>query len=80
MKNDAITSRDVDFAKWYTDVVKAAKLCDYSNVKGCMVIEANGYALWEMMQRVLDKMLKESGHQNVYMPLLIPENLLKKEG
>ena len=80
MKNEAITSRDVDFAKWYTDVVKAAKLCDYSNVKGCMVIEPNGYAIWEKMQGVLDQMLKETGHQNVYMPLLIPENLLKKEG
>ena len=80
MKNEAITSRDVDFAKWYTDVVKAAKLCDYSNVKGCMVIEPNGYAIWEKMQSVLDGMFKETGHQNVYMPLLIPESLLKKEG
>ena len=80
MKNEAITSRDVDFAKWYTDVVKAAKLCDYSNVKGCMVIEPNGYAIWERMQNVLDGMFKETGHQNVYMPLLIPEGLLKKEG
>ena len=80
MKNEAITSRDVDFARWYTDVVKAAKLCDYSNVKGCMVIEPNGYAIWEKMQGVLDQMLKETGHKNVYMPLLIPENLLKKEG
>ena len=80
MKNEAITSRDVDFARWYTDVVKAGKLCDYSNVKGCMVIEPNGYAIWEKMQGVLDQMLKETGHKNVYMPLLIPENLLKKEG
>ena len=80
MKNEAITSRDVDFAKWYTDVVKAAKLCDYSNVKGCVVFEPAGYAIWEKMQSVLDKMFKESGHQNVYMPMLIPENLMKKEG
>ena len=80
MKNEAITSRDVDFAKWYTDVVKAARLCDYSNVKGCMVIEPAGYALWEKMQSVLDGMFKETGHQNVYMPMLIPENLMKKEG
>ena len=80
MKNDSITSRDVDFAKWYTDVVKAARLCDYSNVKGCMVIEPAGYALWEKMQSVLDSMFKETGHQNVYMPMLIPENLMKKEG
>lgn len=80
MKNKAITSRDVDFAKWYTDVVKAARLADYSNVKGCTVFEPNGYALWERMQSVLDGMFKETGHQNVYMPLLIPEHLIEKEG
>lgn len=80
MKNKAITSRDVDFAQWYTDVVKAAKLADYSNVKGCIVFEPNGYALWEKMQSVLDKKFKELGHQNVYFPVLIPESLLKKEG
>jgi len=80
MKNKAITSRDVDFAKWYTDVVKAAKLADYSNVKGCVILEPNGYAIWEKMQSVLDTRFKQLGHQNVYMPVLIPENLLKKEG
>lgn len=80
MNNKAITSRDQDFAKWYTDVVRAAKLCDYSSVKGCMVIEPNGYAIWEKMQSILDKKFKELGHQNVSMPLLIPEELLKKEG
>ena len=80
MKNKAITSREVDFARWYTDVVMAAKLCDYSNTKGCMVLEPNGYAIWEKMQSVLDKMFKQTGHQNVSMPLLIPENLLRKEG
>ena len=80
MKNKAITSRNEDFAKWYTDVVKAAKLAEYSNVKGCIVFEPNGYALWEKMQSVLNKMFKKTGHQNVYMPLFIPENLLKKEG
>lgn len=79
-QNNKITSRDVDFAKWYTDVVMAAKLSSYSNTKGCMVIEPNGYAIWENMQKVLDSMFKETGHKNVYMPLLIPENLLKKEG
>ena len=79
MKNEKITSRDVDFAKWYTDVVKAAKLADYSAVKGCIVIEPNGYAIWEKMQEILDKKFKELGHVNVQMPLLIPENLLKKE-
>lgn len=80
MKNEAITSRDVDFAKWYTDVVRAAKLADYTSVKGCIAIEPNGYAIWEKMQEILDKKFKELGHVNVQMPLLIPENLLRKEG
>ncbi len=80
MKNKAITSRDIDFAKWYTDVVMAAHLANYSNVKGCITIEPNGYAIWEQMQKILDQKFKELGHQNVYMPLLIPENLLNKEG
>ena len=74
--NKAITSRDKDFAKWYTDVVMAAKLADYSNVKGCIVIEPNGYAIWERIQNVLDNKFKELGHQNLYMPVLIPENLM----
>ena len=68
-QNNKITSRDVDFAKWYTDVVMAAKLSSYSNTKGCMVIEPNGYAIWENMQKVLDSMFKETGQKNVYMPL-----------
>ena len=80
MKNKAITPRNEDFAKWYTDVVKAARLAAYSNVKGCVVIEPNGYAIWEKMQATLDKMFKETGHQNVCMPMLIPENLMRKEG
>ena len=79
-QNKEITSRDVDFAKWYTDVVRAARLASYSNTKGCTVIEPNGYAIWEEMQKVLDSKFKETGHTNVYMPLLIPENLLRKEG
>src|SRR5574344_1235592 len=79
MANKAITKRDIDFAQWYTDVVKAAKLAAYSNVKGCIIMEPNGYAIWEKMVQVLDKMLKETGHRNVAMPLLIPENLMKKE-
>ena len=80
MKNKMITSRDEDFAKWYTDVVNASHLATYSNVKGCVVIEPNGYAIWEKMQEVLDKMFKDTGHRNVYMPVLIPENLMRKEG
>ena len=80
MKNEKITERDKDFAKWYTDVVKAARLATYSSVKGCIIFEPNGYALWEEIQKTLDKMFKETGHQNVYMPLLIPKSLLEKEG
>ncbi len=80
MKNKSITSRDIDFAAWYTDVVKAAKLASYSNVKGCIVIEPNGYEIWEKMQKTLDKMFKETGHKNICMPMLIPENLMRKEG
>ena len=80
MKNEKITLRSVDFAKWYTDVVKAAKLADYSSVKGCVILEPNGYAIWESIQKNMDKMFKETGHQNVSLPVFIPENLLKKEG
>ena len=80
MKNDKITLRSEDFAKWYTDVVKAAKLADYSSVKGCTIFEPNGYAIWEKMQSTLDGLFKKSGHQNVYLPVFIPEELLKKEG
>lgn len=79
MKNKAIVSRDVDFAEWYTNVVKAAKLATYSSVKGCVVFEPNGFAIWENIQKNLDKMFKETGHRNVAMPLFIPESLLKKE-
>lgn len=80
MKNEKITSRNEDFASWYTDVVKAAHLAEYSNVKGFIIFEPNGYAIWEKIQSVMDGMFKELGHQNVYLPVMIPENLLKKEG
>ena len=70
---------DVDFAQWYTDVVKKAELCDYASVKGCMVIKPDGYAIWENIQSELDRRFKETGVQNVYMPLFIPESLLQKE-
>ena len=79
MKNDKITSRDVDFAKWYTDIVKAAHLADYTSVKGCVAIEPNGYAIWEKIVSIMDKKFKELGHVNVQMPLLIPENLFNQE-
>ena len=76
---EAITSMDVDFAQWYTDVVKKADLVDYSSVKGCMIIRPYGYAIWENIQSILDKRFKELGHENVYMPMFIPESLLQKE-
>ena len=78
--NKAITKRDVDFAKWYTDVVMAAKLARYSNVKGCIIYEPNGTAIWERIQSILNEKFVETGHRNVQMPMLIPENLLRKEG
>lgn len=74
-----ITSRDVDFAQWYTDVVKKADLVDYSSVKGSMIIRPYGYAIWENMQKVLDKKFKETGHENLQMPMFIPESLLQVE-
>ena len=76
---EAITSRDVDFAKWYTDIVKKAELADYSGVKGCMVIRPYGYAIWENMQQDMDRRFKKTGHENVYMPMFIPESLLQRE-
>lgn len=76
---EAITSRDQDFAKWYTDIVKKAELVDYSGIKGCMVIRPYGYAIWENIQADLDRRFKETGHENVYMPMFIPESLLQKE-
>ena len=78
-KVEAITSMDVDFAQWYTDVVKKAELIDYTSVKGCMVIKPAGYAIWELIQRQLDDRFKETGVENVYLPMFIPESLLQKE-
>ncbi len=80
MANKKITSRDIDFAKWYTDVVAASHLASYSNVKGCIIMEPYGYQIWENIQNIMNSMLKKSGHQNISMPMLIPENLMKKEG
>jgi prolyl-tRNA synthetase len=75
----SITSRDEDFAQWYTDVCKKAELMDYTDVKGFIIYRPYGYALWEAMQQYLDKEFKRTGHENVYMPLLIPESLFMKE-
>lgn len=76
---EAITDMDVDFAQWYTDIVKKAELVDYSSVKGCMIIRPYGYALWENIQKELDFQFKQTDHENVYMPLFIPKSLLQKE-
>ena len=76
---EAITSMEEDFAQWYTDVVKKAELIDYSAVKGCMIIKPDGYAIWENIQHELDRRFKETGVENVYMPMFIPESLLEKE-
>ena len=76
---DAITSMDEDFAKWYTDICTKAELIAYTSVKGCMVIRPYGYAIWEHIQRLLDTRFKEMGHENVCMPMFIPESLLQKE-
>ena len=76
---ESITSRDVDFAQWYTDIVKKAELVEYSGIKGCMIIRPAGYAIWENIQKELDARFKETGVENVYMPMFIPESLLTKE-
>ena len=78
-KNDAITARDVDFAKWYTDVCRKAELMDYSGVKGFIIYRPYGYAMWEQIKKHMDQKFKELGHENVYMPMLIPQSLLQKE-
>ncbi len=75
----AITSMEEDFAQWYTDICKKAELVEYTSVKGCMVIRPYGYAIWENIQRILDGMFKATGHENVCMPMFIPESLLQKE-
>jgi prolyl-tRNA synthetase len=79
MAEAKITTRSEDYSRWYTDVIAAAELADYAPVKGCMIIRPNGYAIWEKMQQALDGMFKETGHQNAYFPLFIPESFLKKE-
>ncbi len=76
---EAITAMDQDFAQWYTDVVLKAELTDYSSVKGCMILRPYGYAIWENIMHNLDRMFKKTGHENVAMPMFIPESLLQKE-
>ena len=78
-KVERITDMDVDFAQWYTDVCTKAELIDYSSVKGMFIYRPYGYAIWENIQSELDRRFKETGHTNVYLPVLIPESLLQKE-
>jgi prolyl-tRNA synthetase len=78
-KNEAITRQSDDFARWYTDVCRKAELMDYSSVKGFIIYRPYGYAIWEHIQNYLDRRFKETGHENVYMPLVIPESLFQKE-
>jgi prolyl-tRNA synthetase len=76
---EKLVPRAQNFSDWFVDLILKAKLADYSDVKGCMVIRPNGYAIWENIQRVMDRMIKETGHRNAYFPLLIPEAFLRKE-
>lgn len=76
---EAITPMDVDFAQWYTDIVKKAELIEYSSVRGAVILRPYSYAIWENIQAFLDRKFKETGHENVYMPMFIPESLLQKE-
>ena len=76
---EQITDMEVDFAKWFTDVCKKAELIDYSSIKGMFILRPYGYAIWENFQKILDEKFKETGHENVYLPMLIPESLLQKE-
>ena len=78
-KVEQITDMEVDFAQWYTDVCKKAELIDYSSIKGMFIYRPYGYAIWENIQKTLDGMFKAHGHENVMMPMLIPESLLQKE-
>src|SRR5687767_11354723 len=75
----ALTTRATDFSAWYNELIARAELADYSPVRGCMVIRPNGYAIWEQMQRALDQMFKDTGHQNAYFPLFIPQSFLARE-
>ena len=79
-KVEQITDMEQDFAQWYTDICRKAELVEYASVKGFTILRPYGYAIWENMQRILDGEFKKTGHQNVAMPVLIPESLLKKEG
>ena len=77
---EQITNMKTDFAQWYTDICRKAELVEYASVKGFTILRPYGYAIWENIQQIMDGEFKKTGHQNVAMPVLIPESLLKKEG
>src|SRR5215510_4600407 len=79
MSVQALTTRSEDFSKWYNDLVQRADLADYAPVRGCMIIKPYGYSLWKNVQHELDRRFKDTGHQNAYFPLFIPESFLRKE-
>ena len=79
MAEDKLTTRAQDFSAWYNELVEKAQLAEHSPVRGCMVIRPNGYGIWELIQQNLDKMFKDTGHENAYFPLLIPQSFMSKE-
>src|ERR1700752_2033190 len=79
MPDDKLTTRAHDFSAWYNEIVQRAELAEHAPVRGCMVIRPNGYGIWELMQQALDKMFKDTGHENAYFPLLIPLSFINKE-
>src|SRR5437763_6452700 len=76
---EVITKRATDYSQWYLDIVKHAGMAENSDVRGCMVIKPHGYAIWERMQRGLDRLFKDTGHVNAYFPLFIPKSFLSRE-
>src|SRR5256714_4364437 len=79
MAEEKLTKRSEDFSAWYNEIVERAQLAEHSPVRGCMVIRPNGYGIWELIQKNLDKMFKDTGHENAYFPLLIPQSFMSKE-
>ena len=78
MANKGITSRTEDFSQWYLDIIERADLAENSAVRGCMVIKPYGYAIWENIQKELDRRIKESGHKNAYFPIFIPKSFFSR--
>src|SRR5207244_2995705 len=79
MAEEKLTTRAADFSAWYNEIVERAELAEHAPVRGCMVIRPNGYGIWELIQKNLDQMFKDTGHENAYFPLLIPQSFMSKE-